>query len=302
MLPDVFNADSPLSETLMVRFLFDHKPEVSEGALRANLRTSMPQSELLGTGKQTLLIAHHDCVSEFSDGKVPAQTALLLTLDKPKRDLLSPSLMQTYRWGEAEEVARRCTHEFLTTELMARTLAPQARARIFHNVVATLVTTAPPIAIQCMHSHCLINPQTIKHCDDFFNTPDLTLVFNIRMFRIGDARPNTFVMDTCGLATLGLPDLQIHFQDLDTNEIATFLYNLGHYIFQHGDCIEDGHTVQGLAEDQKWRCQHEMAMIGPKRIVIDVDAGEEFAAGERNRSSSGGKGGFGRIKKWMGLG
>ncbi len=303
-LPDVFEPDSPLTEMLVVEFLYDHKPTISKEALRANLRLHMPDSELVGTGEQTLLIAHNDCISEFTDGKVPAQTAVLLASGAPKFELFRPSLMQTFGWSESADIVRKCTHMVLVTELMSRTLEPQDRVRVFHNTVATLLATAPPLAIRCLHSHCLVNPQTIKRCVDFLSKPDLTLVFNIRMFKLGDTDSNTFVMDTCGLATLGLPDLQVHFQELDTSEIATFLYNLGHYIFQNGDCIEDGHTVQGLSVDQRWRCQHEMAMIGPKRIVVDVDSGE-FAAGDRNREAgvpSGGGGKFGRIKKWMGLG
>jgi hypothetical protein len=33
--------------------------------------------------------------------------------------------------------------------------------------------------------------------------------------------------------------------------------------------IEDGHTVDGL-DGARWRCQHEMALMPPKRVVIDL--------------------------------
>lgn len=302
MLPDVFKADSALAEMLIVEFLFDHEPKVSEEALRAKLLLHMPESELVGTGEQSLLIAHHDCISEFADAKIPAQTAVLLAHERKSVEYLRPSLMQTFGWSESAGIVQKCTHKVAIIELMARNLEAKERVRIFHNTLATVLEIAPPLALHCLHSHCIINPTTVKYRPDFLSEPDLKLVFNIRMFRLGDDSSDTFVMDTCGLATLGLPDLQIHFHELDTNEVASFLHNLGHYIFQHGDCIEDGHTVQGLTEDQRWRCQHEMAMIGPKRIVVDVDSGE-FAAGDRKRgSASDGGGRFGRLKKWMGLG
>ncbi|MFR4217024.1 MAG: hypothetical protein ACLT16_04975 [[Clostridium] innocuum] len=38
----------------------------------------------------------------------------------------------------------------------------------------------------------------------------------------------------------------------------------------------DGRTAQ-----ERWRCQHEDALILPKRVVIDVNPGE-FASGKRN--------------------
>jgi hypothetical protein len=91
------------------------------------------------------------------------------------------------------------------------------------------------------------------------------------------------VMDSLGLAALGLPDLQCHFRGLDCNAIAGLLHNLGIYLFENGDVIEDGHTIDGIAANQRWRCQHEMSLIGPERAVLDIDPGQPFAAGNRNR-------------------
>lgn len=90
-------------------------------------------------------------------------------------------------------------------------------------------------------------------------------------------------MDTRGLAALGLPDIQIHACGLDAGRAAAHLYNCASYIYANGDCIGDGNTIEGLSPDQKWRCQHEEALVAPKRPVIDLDPGDPFAAGIRNR-------------------
>jgi DNA primase len=34
---------------------------------------------------------------------------------------------------------------------------------------------------------------------------------------------------------------------------------------------------------EKWRCLQEEALIPPDRLVIDLDPGDEYAAGERFR-------------------
>ena len=88
-------------------------------------------------------------------------------------------------------------------------------------------------------------------------------------------------MDTLGLAALGLPDLQCHFHGLDCNDVARLLHNLGLYVFENGDIIEDGHTIDGPKPGDKWRCQHEMALVKPERMVLDINPGAPYAAGNR---------------------
>ena len=95
------------------------------------------------------------------------------------------------------------------------------------------------------------------------------------------------MMDTMGLAVLGLPDLQLHFRNLQPGRVAAHLYNCALYLFQKGDVIEDGNTIAGLEPHEKWRCQHEMSLIGPKRVVIDLDPGPPHAAGNRAAGISG---------------
>ena len=48
------------------------------------------------------------------------------------------------------------------------------------------------------------------------------------------------------------------------------------------DVIESGHTVGGLEPGEKWRCQHEDAMVPPERVVLDLNPGLDHAAGGRN--------------------
>lgn len=62
-------------------------------------------------------------------------------------------------------------------------------------------------------------------------------------------------------------------------EGRALLYNTAAYVFRHGDVIEDGHTVEGLTPNDKWVCQHEVALAGPEREVLDIAPGAPFAAG-----------------------
>jgi hypothetical protein len=94
---------------------------------------------------------------------------------------------------------------------------------------------------------------------------------NVRMFRVENSEER--IMDTMGLRAFDLPDIQCHYQNVKPTDIAGLLYNYSDYIFQKGDVIRDGDTIQAQPSSN-WRCQHEMAMIEPSRIVIDIHPGE----------------------------
>lgn len=45
----------------------------------------------------------------------------------------------------------------------------------------------------------------------------------------------------------------------------------------------DGNTISGVRGDEHWRCRHGPALVGPDRLVIDIDPGAPYAAGGRDR-------------------
>ena len=103
---------------------------------------------------------------------------------------------------------------------------------------------------------------------------------NVRLFNV-QAQERESVMDTLGLGALGLPDLQCHFRGLDPQKMARVLYNTAWYVFANGDVIEDGNTVGGISAGSRWKCQHEDSLVGPDRMVLDLDPGAPYAAGNR---------------------
>ena len=65
--------------------------------------------------------------------------------------------------------------------------------------------------------------------------------------------------------------------------LAAVLHATASYLFEAGDVIADGDTISGPEGDEHWRCRHEDALVGPRRQVLDVDPGEPYAAGRRER-------------------
>ena len=108
-------------------------------------------------------------------------------------------------------------------------------------------------------------------------------VVNVRFFNIEGTED--MLIDTVGMSTLFLPDLQYHFHDMDPNWVVNHAYNVASYILEHDNPIQDGETIDGVADGRmcreiQWKCQYEDALIQPPRGVLDIHMGE-YAAGGR---------------------
>ena len=115
--------------------------------------------------------------------------------------------------------------------------------------------------------------------------PDRFIRFgvNVRFFTIQGTED--MLIDTVGMSTLFLPDLQYHFHDMDPNWVVNHAYNVASYILANDNPIEDGETVDGvedgqMSRDVQWKCRYEDALIQPPRAVLDIHMGP-FASGRR---------------------
>ena len=90
-------------------------------------------------------------------------------------------------------------------------------------------------------------------------------------------------MDTRGLAPFDLPDLQVHFRDLEPARLAGLLYATAGYLLEEGDVIVDGNTISGPDGDEHWRCQHEDALVPPVRTGPRHRPGRPVRGGRRAR-------------------
>jgi hypothetical protein len=277
---------SEAPQLLLSHLLYEVPPRITSEQLAGRLAIALPAAKLVSKPDQAgaLLVAHENHVFEFKDGKkVPALTAVAVE-DRVDSEKLKPALHQTRDWPAAQEAVGRAKHQVAVFEMMSRVFKPQARVEMFYNLLLQVIEISPPIAIYCHHSERVLDPVRIIRSSGASNTFERMCVFlNVRLFRIENGERGDTLMDTRGLAALGLPDLQMHFRSLEAGRVAKLLYDSAMYIYDHGDRIKDGHTIQGLEPQHRWRCQHEESLIAPKRLVIDIDPGDPFAAGKRGR-------------------
>jgi hypothetical protein len=218
---------------------------------------------------------------EASDGGRWSVTTDLQPVDF---EAIASSLQQSFQWREAASSLGASVGFITVSELHCGEAPLRDRIERFRRIVAAVVDGLRATAIHWRPSQQFIDPeellQTIGADDPLYGA------MNVRMFRIdpseiGPFTPHEeFVMDTIGLAPLGLPDVQIHFRQLDRGRVAQLLYNTGYYMFDRGIEITDGHSVEGIAEGTKWICRRETSLMDPKREVVDLDPGKPFRVAE----------------------
>jgi hypothetical protein len=284
------SAAAPFAGTYGVEILFEAAPVFRKGALLRNIRRWCPRAAPIDGNPEdgSLLFVHPDHPIQLADAHIEAQTFVAVGEGSPDQAKYGDSVRQSWDFGEAATVVDRARATVLVTDFMTSNLEYRERLDLFQRSLRGVLETAPGVAIHWPHAGRIVAPRTWVH---EFDSGDLARRFfagaiNVRMFNVQSSSrggPDDVVMDTLGLAALGLPDLQCHFRDLDRGSVARLLYNTAWYVFTNGDLIADGQTVEGLAPGSRWRCQHEEALVPPARGVLDLNPGPPHAAGRRDR-------------------
>ena len=276
--------ETGFAQTYGVELLCKKPPEIRKKALLQAIRKYCPAVAPLDGEEQSDLLAfiHPDHPVVFEEGMLPAQS-FIGTTDEPFEvtESLSAAIGQSWNFPEVREAVAQCSASVLVTDLMSSPLEYAERLKLFQDVLAGVLEVIPALAIHWQPTRQIVDPQQYRDAhmrgkSEIFYTGAL----NVRFFNVSES-PGDMLMDTLGLAALGLPDLQCHFRGLAPEEVAPVLYNTAYYIFERGDVIEDGHTVEGVTPGERWRCQHEPSLVEPRRIVLDLDPGPSHAAGNR---------------------
>jgi hypothetical protein len=270
-----------LIETYMVNLHYETSPTLDGDALLGELRQRTGRVERQGEKDDFYLYSFPDYVISFADSKVCVQVFLTHTEKGRDKPNVEEALQQSWSWREARQTVAPCRTSLLLSDFLSRGLEYRTRLELFQNALESVLTLAPCNAIHWIPSQQFVNPSAYLSARNSVDFHPLRFALNVRFFNVTNGQEDEMLMDTMGLGTLGLPDLQCHFLGLDPKQVAQVLYNTAFYIFDNGDIIHDGNTVQGIRPGDKWRCQHEMALAQPEREVIDVNPGRPHAAGKR---------------------
>jgi hypothetical protein len=265
----------PMDETtgplsLTVTLLFDDPVEIDARMWLAAIGRILPGSVLVGDADETpVLVAHPGIGGGGVDPAMPLQTSLVVLDAVPELDL-----DQAWDAAHLESRALAAAHGVTLVELVGGVPAVQERVQVFHAALCAAVEILDPVAVWSPHAAKLVDPADVA-------AYELEPLVNVRLFEVED-EPGAMVMDTLGLHVLGLPDIQCHFVDLDTDAVAAHLYDTAAYVFEEGDVLGDGHSVDGIDDGPEWTCRHEESLVEPLRDVLDLDPGPPHAGGGRD--------------------
>lgn len=226
-------------------------------------------------------------LAQFKDAALPPQ--LMITSCLPFDGAGIDELQKSQMWDcmdDKDRILETCRYQVLATDMLSATIPAKDRAELDMDFLEALVELYPECeAVYFQNSGKLFGRQQI--CGHRIPRADRFIYFavNARFFNIQNT--DDMMVDTVGMSTLFLPDLQYHFHDMDPNWVVNHAYNIASYIFDNDNPIKDGDHIDGVVNGQlnqsvQWKCHYEEALIQPAREVIDICMGE-FASGNREQ-------------------
>lgn len=230
-------------------------------------------------------IAALEHIAEFQDGTSPVQLFIMGCSSFEGKGF--DEFLKSQMWdcqNDRDRIFEECQYQVMATDMLAGALAAQERADLdmdFMEALAELFPTCEAFYFQNCGKLFLaedVRGHQFCGCDRFIH-----FGVNVRFFNIHETED--MLIDTVGMSTLFLPDLQYHFRKLDPNWIANHGYQVASYILNNENPIKDGETIDGIAKGNlirkiQWTCRYEESLIQPAREVIDIHTGK-YAAGNR---------------------
>lgn len=221
---------------------------------------------------------------EFKEGVLSPQLLVMKCMENERKYLNPLNLSQMWDCPESEKVFEACPYEIVVTDMLAGTMDYKERANMLMDFMEAMVELYPQCeAVYFQTSGKLMPAYKIREHkiprDDRF----IYFAVNVRFFNIEGTKDS--IVDSLGMSTLFLPDLQYHFHGMNPDWVVKHAYNMLSYIYSNNNPIESGETVDGIADgnmsyDVRWKCQYENSLVQPVRQVIDVYM-NEYAAGAR---------------------
>ena len=232
----------------LIQMLFKEPVEMPDKAkMTAVMEKHIGSTECFCYDKKMAGFAAQEHIAEFKDGKCPVQL-MVMKCDKFKGKGFDAFLM-SQMWDcqeDRERIFRECKYQVVATDMLTAALSALERANLdadFLEALAELYPTCEAFYFQNCGKLFLAEDVRSHQIEG----PDRFIRFgvNVRFFNIEGTED--MLIDTVGMSTLFLPDLQYHFHGMDPNWVVNHAYNVASYILEHDNPIQDGETIDGVA-------------------------------------------------------
>lgn len=269
----------------IMHLLFEEKCEMPDKELMCSIMDKhVGENDCFGYRESTASFAAKKYSTQFKDGAVPPM--LMITGCTEITDWQPDALTMSQMWDcpESEEIFEKCKYQVVATDMLAGGLDYKDRADMLMDFMEALLEMFPTCrAIMFDTSGKMFTRESVLNKKIPREDRFVFFAVNVRFFKIEGTED--MMVDTLGMSTLCLPDLQYHFHGMDQNAVVGHAYNMLSYIYANNCPIKSGETIDGIrngeiCRDVQWKCQYENALIQPVRQVIDINMGE-YASGTR---------------------
>jgi hypothetical protein len=218
------------------------------------------------------------------DKDIPPQLMIMGCIENQKPVMDEISASQTWDCPESKEILFSCKYQVIATDMMASGLGYKERAEMLVNFIEALVEIFPTCkAVVFETSKKMLSRETIAECQISKESRFIYYAVNVRFFNIQGG--NDMLVDSIGMSTLFMPDVQYHFHDIDPNAVVNHAYNTLSYMYDTTNPIKSNDHIDGLENGRmsmnvQWTVRYEQSLVQPIREVLDINTGE-FAAGKR---------------------
>lgn len=233
--------------------------------------------------KETMGFGARKYIAEFKDGKMPPQLMIMGCNEFNASMIGEIERSQMWDCQESEQILNTCKYQVFATDMMAATVYYKDRAEMEMDFLEALVEMFPQCKAVYFHSSGkLFIADAIRNHNIPRESRFIYFAVNVRFFNI-EGTEDTLV-DTLGMHTLFLPDLQYHFHGMEPDLVINHAYNVLSYIFDNENPIKSGDPIDGIKDgmmsrEVMWKCQYEEALIQPVREVIDICMNEYVSGG-----------------------
>lgn len=222
---------------------------------------------------------------EFKEGSMPPQLMVMECIEANNQHIDEIARSQMWDCSESEEILSECKYQVVATDMLAWGMEYMDRADMLMDYMEALMEIYPTcVAVYFMTSGKMFTREQIVNHEIPRESRFIYFAVNVRFFHIQGT--NDKLVDSLGMSTLFLPDVQYHFHDMEPDWVVNHAYNMLSYIYDANCPIKSGDTIDGIengqiSRDIQWKCQYENSLIQPSREVLDVCMGE-FASGTRD--------------------
>lgn len=279
-----------ISKSLVIELLFEKEPKkITANSVFREAKNMWGNIEIINRDMGHLQFSTEKYVSYNQDNTTTAVELAMgnVELFDNKKSVDEFSRTQIWNIEQSDELLDSCKYAIKIWDCNAQRQIPKERAIMMVEWLDIVLKLYPECkAIWVPSAGKLQLAEAIRRFKENGIVKYLFGLTNIRFFNIPNT--NEFIVDTVGLAGIGLSDVQFHFKGMNPNKVANLAYSLARYILNNDDTlIKDGDTIDGMNDqgqmtpDVQWICRYEDSIVEPLRPVLDINTGK-YAAGDRS--------------------